>query len=124
MVMTDGDLTDDKIEVLRYILSQVEGELIEKENISELIQKVVSNDIASEVLSLEESLSYRSRGFILNSCSLLFKVMSDPGLAQEQLLIKIAAAMGFSERELRAHLHKFEESATPASEFETEPGRA
>ena len=116
LAMTDGDLTDDKIETLRRIFSQMEGNLAETEAVRDLIGKAVSNDIASEILAAEDSLDPGARDFILNSCYQLLDVMDDPGTVQADLLVRMAAAMGMSELGLTAHQDSFERSAAAGSD--------
>lgn len=108
LAATDGDLNDDKIAVLHRIFSQVDGDPAGTEPVRELIEKAVSNDIASEILAAENSLDAPARDFILNSCYLLAEAMDDPGPAQEDLLVKVAAALGMSELGLSAHQDRFE----------------
>lgn len=122
LAATDGDLTDTKARMLRRIFSQIEGNPVENEPVSDLFPKAVSNDIASEILAAEDSLDTRARDFILNSCYMLVDAMDDPGPVQDDLLVRIAAAMGMSELGLSAHLDRFERSATPVSRLDASKG--
>jgi hypothetical protein len=122
LAATDGDLTDGKARMLRRIFSQIEGNPPAKEAIRDLFPKAVSNDIASEILAAEALLDTRAKDFILNSCYLLVDTMDDPGLAQEDLLVRIAAAMGMSELGLSAHLDRFEKSTDPVSRLDASNG--
>ncbi len=118
LAATDGDLTDDKVSALRRIFARVDGNPVEREQVRGLFPKAVSTDIASEILAAEDLLDRRTRDFILNSCYLLMDVMDDPGPAQEDLMVRIAAAMGMSELGLSAHLDSFERSAAPVSRLD------
>jgi len=124
LAATDDDLDDEKVEALRCILAQMEGTPPEKGPLRDQLRKAVSNDIASEILAAEDLLDTQARDFILNSCFLLLDAMDDPGPVQEDLLVRIAAAMGMSELGLSAHQDSIERSAVRVSRFDTTNGEA
>ena len=124
LAATDGELTDEKTELLGRILSQMDGTPAEKEPLRELLRQAVSSDIASEILAAGDVLDTQAKDFILNSCFLLLEAMDDPGPAQEDLLVRIAAAMGMSELGLSAHLDRFERSAVPLPRFDATNDKA
>ena len=124
LAATDGDLTDHKAAALHRIFAQMEDSPVAKEPVRDLFAKAVSTDIASEILAAEHLLDSRARDFILNACYLLIDAMDDPGPVQEDLLVRIAAAMGMSELGLSAHLDRFERSAVPVSRFDATNGKA
>lgn len=124
LAATDGDLSDEKIEVLRRILSQIEGKPMEDGPLRGRLRNAASNDIASEILAAEDLLDTQARDFILNSCFLLLDAMNDPGPVQEDLLVRIAAAMGMSELGLSAHQDSIERAAVRVSRFDATNGEA
>lgn len=117
LAATDGDLNDEKTDVLRRILAQVNGRPVEMATVANLFPGAISGDIASEVLAAEERLDTETRDFILRACYLLLEAMDEPGLAQEDLLVRIAAAMGLSELDLSELFDRFDSDDSAASRF-------
>lgn len=118
LAATDGGLTDRKADGLRRVLEQVEGRPVEMAAVAKLFPDSVSSDIASEVLAAQDRLDTEARDFILHSCYLLLEEMDDPGPIQEELLVRIAAAMGMSELDLSEHFDRFDDEAAPAPPFD------
>ncbi len=114
LTVTDGDLTDDKVEVLRRVLPKSDANPPAGAALPDLLRSAVSGDIASEILAAEHMLDDAARDIILHACYRLLEVMDDPGPVQEELMVRIAAAMGMSELELTAHMDRFERSAAGA----------
>jgi hypothetical protein len=117
LAATDGDLNDVKAGTLRRLFSRMDGNPMAAEPVEGLFPKAVSSDIASEILVMEEGLDPAARDFILNCCYLLIDALDDPGPVQDELMVRIAAAMGMSELGLTAHLDRFERSTAPLPRF-------
>lgn len=117
LAATDGDLTDTMEDALCDIFLRLDGKPLARAAVAERIRGAVSDDIASEVLTAQRWLDTEAREFILHCCYLLLEAMDDPGEVQEELLVKVAAAMGMSELDLKEHYDDFEIAAVPASPF-------
>lgn len=117
LAATCGDLTDEMLDALRRILSRLEGQPVASAAVANLFPGAVSGDIASEVLAAADWLDAEAKDFILESCYLLIEAMDDPGPAQEELLVRLAAAMGLSELDLSELFDRFESEDIAASRF-------
>ncbi len=124
LAATDGDLSDVKAGALRRLLSRMDDNPMAAEPVEDLFPSAVSSDIASEIMAMEDALDPAARDFILNSCYLLIDALDDPGPVQEELMVRIAAAMGMSELGLTAHLDSFEKSTAPMPRFRASNDRA
>ncbi len=122
LAATEGEPSDDSARVLHDVLAQIDAARFETAPLPELLHEHVSGDIASEVLAAEVLLDAGAREFILRSCFLLLEAMDDPGPVQEEMMVRIAAAMGMSELALATRMDGFERSAVALSRFDTTDG--
>ncbi len=119
LAATESEPGDESARVVRDVLAQIDAATFETAPLPELLREHVSRDIASEVLAAEALLDAGDREFILQSCFLLLEAMDDPGPVQEELMVRIAAAMGMSELALATRMDGFERSAVALSRFDT-----
>ncbi|UCH72849.1 MAG: hypothetical protein JSU82_10755 [Rhodospirillales bacterium] len=124
LAATDGEMNAAKSEALGQILALMVGRPVPPAAVATVIERSVSNDIASEVLASRTWLDDEDRDFILHSSYRLLEAMDEPGPVQEALLVQIAAAMGMSEFGLSEHLERFEDAADGATEADTGDGKS